>query len=157
MNHQRRNLLGTALGTWSALAWPLTGTAAVPSAALPAIASLSLPDFLALSARLCACAVPQLDEGFASRLLQRLQTLALPDSAVPSAIVQAWYTGNLPAWVSARHATTDEPVDFAQALLWSCVPGLHLPATCGGAYGHWAQPPEHATQPSSAPASASGA
>lgn len=153
MNKNRRDLLRS--GAWTGL-W-LGGLPLSAGAFDASEVKLSLDGFIALCARWCGCSDALLDRGFAARLLERLRALGHGDdlaqalSAIEESpgseasqllrarLLAAWFTGRLPAMGGDTQAV--EPDDFEYALIWSTVPFLHLPGTCGGAHGYWAQPP----------------
>ena len=152
MNKNRRDLLRS--GAWAGL-W-LGGLPLSAGAFDASGAELSLDGFIALSARWCGCSDALLDRGFAARLLERLRALGHgaelaramsaaeapadsdADQQLRAQLLAAWFAGRLPN--TGGNTQAAEPDDFEYALVWSTVPFLHLPGTCGGAHGYWAQP-----------------
>ena|SRR5690606_6012098 len=131
----------------------LSGLATAAIAGLPQVASgramaggMTLDEFIALSSRLTERPASSLDRGMAQRILDALYSqgklnqlaiLAQDTSAQPALAAElraAWFAGLLPGHGSS-------PVGYEHALVWSAAAFLHVPGTCGGPTGYWAQPP----------------
>ena len=74
-----------------------------------------------------------LAQGKQEALIQLAQNPSL-NTALAADIRAAWFSGLVPGAGPA-------PVTYSQALIWSAAPFLHVPGTCGGPTGYWAQPP----------------
>jgi Membrane bound FAD containing D-sorbitol dehydrogenase len=121
------------------------GTAGFPHA-LYAAAKVTVAQFIALSEWLTGTS--ELDAGVAKTLLggflatgngPALAQLANKQSAngpVANAVVAAWYTGMYETGKGRAVATAD------RALMWNVLTFTKPIATCGGATGYWAFPPE---------------
>ena len=139
MSVRRRDLLLTGLSaataTWPQLGWTQT--------------TWSLPEFLAVSARLTGFPVAQLSTSAGAVLLKSFQergvlpapstvsaTAPLPPAAPWSqAVVAAWYSGVYETPAGPRVATHDE------ALMWHSADFMHPPGQCGGGFGYWSEAP----------------
>lgn len=120
---------------------PARGLAGGPAAVV------SLDDFMALSARLVSRPVAALDRSMGARLLgvlhQRGQSAALKRLLASPAAGHVLAVAIRTAWYSGQWVQGDERVQlgFADALVWTTAPFLHVPGICGGATGYWAEPP----------------
>jgi len=136
----RRELLS---GVAAAIA--VAGTAGFPST-LYAAANVTVGQFIALSEWLTG--TDDLNPDVAKTLLggflatgngPALAQLAKKQNArgaVANAVVAAWYTGIYETGKGQAVATVD------QALIWNALTFTKPIATCGGAIGYWAFPPE---------------
>lgn len=136
MDAQRRALMFGAAAT-AALGLPVHSQAASPS----------LDDFIQLSARLCGQTAAALNRDMAQRILQilvshgkaaDLQALLQDDAALPALATELraiWFTG------LADTSSGTVVVGFPDALTWRSASFLHVPGSCGGATGYWAEAP----------------
>jgi len=118
-----------------------------PRQAQAAAGTVSVDDFIALSARLCGRPASQLSADMAARMLASLReqgqmdglaALLKNESADPAlarALCVAWFSGRL------SMAGRDTLVGYQEALVWSSASFLHAPGSCGGPTGYWAEPP----------------
>ncbi len=129
----------------------MLGAAAAMAMGVPArawAASPSLDDFIQLSARACGHPPASLDRDMAQRVLQGLadqgkaaRLLALvqdekTDPALAAELRAIWFTGlmDTPSGTAV--------VGFQHALTWRSAAFLHVPGSCGGATGYWAEAPQ---------------
>ena len=136
----RRDLL---VGVAAAIA--ATGTAGFPHA-LYAAARVTVDQFIALSEWLTGksglnpdVAMTLLGGFLATGHGPALEQLAKKQNAnggVANAVVAAWYTGMYETGKGRAVATAD------RALMWNVLTFTKPIATCGGATGYWAFPPE---------------
>ncbi len=125
--------------------------AGLPLAWATAPSSFELADFVQLSAKLTGRTPSSLNNKAANALFAALSTLPsarqlpelaqLPaneaaDTPLGRELLAAWYTGVV------QLPTGPQRVAGAAPLAWSAAHFLHAPATCGGATGAWALPPQ---------------
>lgn len=140
MNGRRRVILFSGLSL-AGLGLPLPGQAQA------AADTVSIEDFIALSARLCGRPAAQFSPDMAARILALLrehgqmaglaamQKGASAEPALARALSVAWFSGRF------TMAGRDVLVGYQEALVWSSAPFLHAPGSCGGPTGYWAEPP----------------
>lgn len=128
----------------------MLGAAATMALAAPArtwAQTLSLDEFIQLSARLCQQTPTALDRDMAQRILQQLDSQGkttglralLQDETTPSPLAaelrSIWFTGLMDTPSGAI------VVGYQDALTWRSASFLHVPGICGGATGYWSEPP----------------
>jgi hypothetical protein len=130
-----------------------------PMLASAAVSEAGIQDFAALSSRLTGYALDDLD--FTSRMFAAFDTSAkqsalaqlsrlladTPDAGIDAAIqasgleplanelVAAWYSGIV------KTSQGDKLVAYTSAMMWKAMSFAKPMGVCGGAFGHWAEPP----------------
>lgn len=80
-------------------------------------------------------------DGDDSSLAKKLEFGGLMDSA--QRIIRAWYTGMVEIPDSGRPGlTTTAVVTYNDAVVWRACDFTKPPATCGGPFGYWHEPPQ---------------
>jgi len=127
-------------------ATPAPNTAARRVEPSPSSTSLTLDEFLAISAQLTGFPASALDPHLATLYLASLRTAGDPTalravgattapSPLADAVIRCWYSGIYDTPNGPAVAT------YTDALAWRAVGYTTAPTSCHGATGYWAEPP----------------
>ena len=110
--------------------------------------TVTVDQFRALSARLTAAAVSDIDATMVGKLLDGFVSMGRGPSLALLAADPGISTGTVAddivaAWYSGTYDTAAGPAvaGFTDALLWNALDFTKPPGFCGGETGYWADPP----------------